>query len=429
MTTLWILLTLSTLALISMSLFLFFQRRVLTKESLKLQEALIENASLKTSLEHQRIHFEAQLSWMKKNEEELESRFSLLSQKTLDMAQKTLLEINEGKWSSVQERQDKTMDMRQQQIQSLLDPIKQGLERLEKERQSEQRQWSEVYGAVKEALSQQLTATRSLEKEASQLGNTLKTPHLRGAWGEIQLQRLVELSGMTSYCDFQTQRQLISTSEVQDKRLRPDMIIRLPQNRQLAVDAKAPLKAFLESFDLVDEKERQSKLQEHVTQLRSHVQKLSQKEYWAQLPGLDLVIMFIPSDTFLHHALNLDTDLFEWAAQKQVLIATPSSLIALLKVCSQNWHREQVQEKVEEVLSHGKELYTRLLKLAEHLSQLGKAIDRAATCYNNTVGSWQSRVLLSAKKIAELDPGAEPMPIIEPITVSAKIIDTTYNTN
>lgn len=426
-------LSFACLLLLSVTAFAFFQRRHYLHKIHELEETLsakesalqlvqIENAKLLTKAEEQALHFQAQIAWMEKADKELESRFSLVTQKSLEMAQKTLIEIAEGRWSQVQESQIKTMEIREKQIQSLLDPIKTGLERIEKERQSEQRQWSEVYGGVKEALSLQLKAIHTLEKEASQLGQALKTPHLRGAWGELQLQRLVELSGMASYCDFETQRQVISTREIQDKRLRPDMIIRLPHNRQLAVDAKAPLKAFLEAFDLSDEKERQNKLQEHVSQIRTHIQKLSQKEYWAQLPGLDMVVMFIPSDTFLHHALNVDSELFEWAAQKQVLMATPSSLIALLKVCAQSWHREQVQEKVEDVLSHGKELYSRLLKLAEHLNQLGKAIDKAAVCYNQTLGSWQSRVLQSARKIAELDPGCENMPVIEPISTTVRSI-------
>lgn len=410
------------LLLVAVTLYAYFKISTLKDQ---LQNTLIENAKLGTRLEEQTQHFQSQLSLLKKSEEELQGQISLATQKSLEIAQKTLLEITEGRWSQVQENQNKTMEIREKQIQSLLEPIKTGLDKLEKERQSEQRQWSEAYGGLKEALVSQLKATHTLEKETTHLSNALKTPHLRGAWGEFQLQRIVELSGMTSYCDFETQKQMINKNELQDKRLRPDMVVRLPQSRQLAIDAKAPLKAFLEAFDIENEQERSIKLQEHVGQIKQHIQRLSQKEYWSQLPGLDMVVMFIPSDTFLHHALNQEPELLEWATQKQVLLATPSSLIALLKVCAQSWHKEHVEEKVLQVLEHGKELYSRLLKLAEHLQQLGKTLEKAVGCYNNTVGSWQSRVLHSAKKIAELDPGSEEPPSLDVITQSTREIQAT----
>jgi DNA recombination protein RmuC len=427
-------LTLSFIAFALLSFYCFYKQRETKQIILELEKQLsekegelqiqwIENAKLSTKLEAQTLHFQSQINLLEKSEYQLQAQISLATQKSLETAQKTLVEIAESRWSQVQENQNKNMEMREKQIQSLLDPIKTGLDKLEKERQGEQRQWSEVYGSLKEALVQQLQATHTLEKETTQLNHALKTPHMRGAWGELQLERIVELAGMTSYCDFETQKHLVSKNELQDKRLRPDMVIRLPQNRQLAIDAKAPLKAFLEAFELQDEKERAAKLHEHVTQMKGHIQRLSQKEYWSQLPGLDMVVMFIPSDTFLHHALNLDQELLEWAAQKQVLIATPSSLIALLKVCAQSWHREQVEEKVLQVLSHSKELYSRLLKLADHLQQLGKALDKASQCFNNVIGYWQSRVLLSARKVAELDPGADALPEIETLANSLRSIE------
>jgi len=293
-------LTLSFIAFALLSFYCFYKQRETKQIILELEKQLsekegelqiqwIENAKLSTKLEAQTLHFQSQINLLEKSEYQLQAQISLATQKSLETAQKTLVEIAESRWSQVQENQNKNMEMREKQIQSLLDPIKTGLDKLEKERQGEQRQWSEVYGSLKEALVQQLQATHTLEKETTQLNHALKTPHMRGAWGELQLERIVELAGMTSYCDFETQKHLVSKNELQDKRLRPDMVIRLPQNRQLAIDAKAPLKAFLEAFELQDEKERAAKLHEHVTQMKGHIQRLSQKEYWSQLPGLDMV--------------------------------------------------------------------------------------------------------------------------------------------
>ncbi|HEY6394284.1 MAG TPA: DNA recombination protein RmuC, partial [Candidatus Binataceae bacterium] len=246
------------------------------------------------------------------------------------------------------------------------------------------------------ALKSQL---ESLGLQTSRLVDALKTPSVRGRWGEVQLRRVVEIAGMTDHCDFFEQETMFT----EEGRLQPDMIVRLPGGRNLIVDSKAPLKAYLEAIDAGDEGARVLKMREHAAQIRKHVEQLSSKSYWeACQPTPEFVVLFLPGEMFFSAALQQDPNLIEDAASRMVVIATPTTLIALLKAVSFGWRQEQLAENAQKISELGRDLHERIATMAEHLVKLGGALRRSVEAYNDSVRSIEARVLVSTRRFKEL---------------------------
>lgn len=376
------------------------------EENVRLREEL---ASLKAKSETNLLSAQEKISWLEKAQTQLQSTFTLLSENVLNQAQKNLLNLTESKLELFKTQQMHTSEQSGNRLKELLDPIRTSLNLLEEDRKKEHRLWNQAYGSLQEMVKAQSLVTESLQNETRYLTHALKPSNARGLWGEIQLKRIVELAGMTSYCDFQTQGTVHNKDDPQAARLRPDLVVRLPGGRQIVVDAKAPLKAFLESIEPgLEEKQKLKKL-EHAQQLKQHVSELSSKTYWKQFQGIDFVIMFVPGDIFLHEALSELPELLEWAAEKKVLLATPTSLIALLKACSYSWHHSTLESKLSKIVEVGSTLYSRLCTFSSHFEELGKFLEKSSSAYNKLVSSWQSRVLTSAKKLSELKSSQEPL--------------------
>jgi DNA recombination protein RmuC len=284
-------------------------------------------------------------------------------------------------------------------------PLKESLERMDKQLQSVERVRQESYGALQ-------TQVATLSERAGSLTNALRTPHVRGRWGEAQLRNVVEFAGMVEYCDYVSQ----ATTTTDDGTLRPDLVVRIPGGKHVVVDAKAPLAAYLDAFETSDEAQRERLFADHARQVREHVTKLSAKAYWRQFePSPDLVVMFLPDESYLRTAHEHDPSLQEYAWSSNVILASPSTLMMLLRTVSMTWQQETIAESAREVSDLGRELYKRLSTMGTHFAKLGRTLDGAVDAYNKTVGSLERQVLVQARRFEQHGiSGIEP-PEVHPV--------------
>jgi len=291
-------------------------------------------------------------------------------------------------------------------------PLKDSLERMDHQLQGVERVRQEAYGN----LQAQVT---TLSERAGSLTNALRTPHVRGRWGEAQLRNVVEYAGMIENCDYVTQ----ATTTTDDATLRPDLVGRIPGGKHVVVDAKAPLAAYLDAFETSDDDARQAHLANHARQVREHVTKLSAKAYWRQFePSPDLVVMFLPDESYLRAAHEHDPALQEYAWSSNVVLASPSTLMILLRTVAMTWQQETIAESAREVSDLGRELYKRLATMGAHVTRLGKSLDGAVKAYNETVGSLERQVLVQARRFERHGiTGVEP-PELQPIERQARTV-------
>ncbi len=317
-----------------------------------------------------------------------------------------------------------TLTARHGNVAEMLSPIRDTLARYDDVLAQMGRAQAQVAGAIGERLDAVMLAGESLRRETQQLSQALRAPTVRGQWGELQLRRVCELAGMLAYCDFEPQ----VTVRNDDGTQRPDLVVRLPGGRQLVVDAKAPLSAYLEAMGAPDDRARTARLAEHAAHLRGHVQRLSAKKYWAQFADApEFVVLFLPGEAFFAAALEADPSLLEAALSERVLLATPTTLIALLKATAYGWRQERVAEDAARIVALGRELQERLITFDEQLGEVGKGLHRAVTSYNRAVGSLESRVLVSARKLGEL--GVAGGALEAPALMETAVRDVVVNTD
>jgi DNA recombination protein RmuC len=305
-------------------------------------------------------------------------------------------------------------------VAELLAPIRDTLVRYDDALAQLGRAQAQVAGQIGERLEAVVLSGEQLRRETQQLSQALRAPTVRGQWGELQLRRVCELAGMLAYCDFEPQ----VTVRGEDGALRPDLVVRLPGDRRLVVDAKAPLSAYLEATAATDDRARVSRLAEHAAQVKAHVQKLGAKRYWAQFDDApDFVVLFLPGEAFFAAALEADPTLLESALGDRVLLATPTTLIALLKAAAYGWRQERVAEEAQQVAQLGRELHDRLAVFDEQLVELGRGLQRAVTSYNRALGSLESRVLVTARKLGERSGATTPLVELPLLDVDVRGID------
>jgi DNA recombination protein RmuC len=296
-----------------------------------------------------------------------------------------------------QARAAEAYQVRQDAIAGLVQPVVETMTRVDARIQEVERVRQEHHGQLSEQIRSLVSAEADLRKETETLSRALRAPGVRGRWGELQLRRVVELAGMMEHCDFSTQVTLAG-----EDRLRPDLVVYLPNGRSIAVDAKVPLQHYLDALEAPGEDERKARLAGHARQLRRHVDELASREYWSRLDSPDFVVLFLPGEVFLSAAFELEPGIIEDAVARKVLIATPLTLVALLKAVAYGWREERVAENARAIAALGRELHDRLGTLVGHVLDLRKGLERTVRHFNSLVGALESRVLVTARRFREL---------------------------
>jgi DNA recombination protein RmuC len=395
--------------------------RRLTEEHAAQQQlratAQAETARLTAQLEHERTINQERAAGFEETRQQLTGEFARLSGEALRRNNEQFLQLADVKLNETRQAAEGELGKRQEAIEQLLKPIGEqlgkyddGMRRLEVERQR-------AYTTLTEQMQQLSTSHDHLQKETRSLVTALRAPQTRGRWGELQLRRVVEMAGMLERCDFDEQ----VTSSTDQGRLRPDMVVHLPGGKNVAVDAKVPMQAFLEANEAEDETTRRMHLANHGRQLKAHVDALAKKEYWKQVdPSPEFVVAFVPGDPLLTTALEHVPGLMEHAVANHVLLATPTSLIALLRAVAYGWQQDAMAESAREVQQLGAELYQRLSVLGDHFAGVGKGLNGAVAAYNKAVGSLEGRVLVTARRFADMGViGTGEKDIAPSITVDA----------
>jgi DNA recombination protein RmuC len=384
------------------------------------RDLIAAKARLEAALDAERKTSNEKVELVTRAGEELRNAFKAMASDALKSNNSSFLVIAQETLKRFQSEAKGDLESRQKAVAEIVSPVRESLDKVDAQIREMEVARSDAYGELRAQVQSLMVTQKELQSQTGNLVRALRTPNVRGRWGEIQLRRVVEIAGMLSYCDFAEQE----TLNTENGRLRPDLVVKLPGGKNVVVDAKTPLQAFLDAFETTDEDARRVCLSNHARQVRDHMKTLSGKNYWEQFEATpEFVVMFLPGETFFSAALEQDSGLIEQGVLQRVIPASPTTLIALLKAINYGWNQEKLARNAQQISALGKELHDRLRNLAGHIATVGTGLDRAVDSYNKAVGSLESRVLVSARKFAELGASvAEDIPELEPIETTARAL-------
>ncbi len=381
--------------------------RLATEQVAKLEAELTTLRSRATELETER-------GALKEAQAKLLESFKALSADALRSNNQSFLELARETFGKLHQQSADELGKRQQAIDSMVKPLKESLEKVDAKIGEIEKARAGAYGQLSEQLKSLTTTQGQLQAEAAKLSTALRSTTTAGTWGELQLRRVVEMSGMAAYCDF--------TEQLSSGGLRADVVVRLPGGQQIVIDAKAPNDAYREAANASDETVRAAKLAEHAAKVRGHIDALGAKNYWEQFqPSPEFVVLFLPGDQFLSGALQSDPTLIDRAIGKKVLLATPATLIALLKATAYGWRQEDVSRNAQVIADLGRQLYDRIAGFADNLDKVGRGLETASKAYNSAVGSFEQTLLPGARKFSELGAkGVKELPEPAPVETTPR---------
>ncbi len=345
----------------------------------------------------------------------LADAFHALSAEALRKNNQSFLELAKETLGSFQESAKGDLEKRQQAIGEVVTPVRESLAKVDAQINELERNRAGAYESLLTQVKSLLESQQQLRAETGNLARALRAPIVRGRWGEVQLRRVVEMAGMVDHCDFKEQQ---SVTGDDGGLLRPDMVVQLPEGKSIVVDAKAPVAAYLDALEAPDDAARAEHLARHAGHVRAHIEALSRKAYWEQFnPAPEFVVLFLPGEMFFSAALERDPTLIEYGAEKRVILATPTTLIALLKAIFFGWRQQKLTRNAEEISRLGRDLFDRLSTMGGHMGKLGASLGKSVDSYNQAIGSLETRVMVTARKFKDLEAGApgQEIEVLEPI--------------
>jgi DNA recombination protein RmuC len=378
-----------------------------------LSEAQRAHAALDAASQAEKRSAAEKIALLGQARDALKDTFAAVSADLLAQNNHRFIELAKEKLGEFQNAAAVDLDVRRKAIDELVQPLRESLSKVDAKLQDVDRERATSHAVLAEQLRSLTHAQLALQSETGRLARALRSPNIRGQWGELQLRRVLETAGMLEGSHFEIKE----TVHGEDGRLTPDVIIKLPGGRNVVVDAKVPLTAFLDAVECDDDAQREARFRDHARQVKDHIVRLGNKAYWAHFqPAPDIVVMFVPGEALLSAALQHDTALLEFSMNKGVMLASPLTLIALLRAIAYGWQQEKIARNALEISELGRQLYDRIAKLAEHFESVGKSLAKAVTAYNGAVGTLETRVLVTARRLKDKGVTAsEELPDVETI--------------